>query len=379
MKSSHIESISLFLVLTVIIVSGCITTDKPQPTSYSQVYRTPIITTEPTPSILKLSLGQTATTRDYAVTVFTATRTEQYRYYSEIFAQYSTETAEPGKTFLLIDAEIRYTGSESTYAGASDFSLEDSEGIRYDPEVVYLGNDDMGYFKELYPNQKVKGKILFIIPKYATGLKIYYNFGNLWTGTNLVYWDAESIIQTSPTTAASIGTQTSCGGSSFSSVLPLGQKFKYNDRNNANTLSLSVNFFRTADHYQEVKKDYTGKEYTEEITAMPGYKFLIVYVEATNTGHIGSSESYYSYYTSSPYAHDFVFYCNLPYSSRYLDTTGKIQYYQYSNSLYTYKSLNRYESTAGVIVFEIPTSIKPENGFILVQLWDPLEPVWRLS
>jgi hypothetical protein len=42
--------------------------------------------------------------------------------------------------------------------------------------------------KELYQNQKMKGKVLFEIPESATGLKIQYDFGNLMIGTKLASW-----------------------------------------------------------------------------------------------------------------------------------------------------------------------------------------------
>jgi len=49
--------------------------------------------------------------------------------------------------------------------------MSDSEGNRYDPEM-YTGDDSMGYLKELYKSQKVRGKILFEVPQNAKNLKL---------------------------------------------------------------------------------------------------------------------------------------------------------------------------------------------------------------
>jgi hypothetical protein len=46
-------------------------------------------------------------------------------------------------------------------------------------------------FKELYQNQKMRGKVLFEVPEDAKGLKIQYDFGSLFTKVKLASWELE--------------------------------------------------------------------------------------------------------------------------------------------------------------------------------------------
>ena len=86
--------------------------------------------------------------------------------------------------------EIKNIGSDRAYVGSSDFSMMDSEGFKYDPELYY-GNDGFEMIKELYQNQKVRGKVLFEVPEDAKGLKIQYDFGSLFAGVKLASWELE--------------------------------------------------------------------------------------------------------------------------------------------------------------------------------------------
>jgi hypothetical protein len=134
---------------------------------------------------LILNVGETAKTSKIKVTVFSVEKTDYYVYTSGGFS--GSQVATPNKIFVLVDAEIQNIGSDSVYVGSSEFSLSDSEGYRYDPEI-YLGEDRLDLFKQLYQNQKMRGKILFEIPENASGLKLHYDFGNLFIGTKLATW-----------------------------------------------------------------------------------------------------------------------------------------------------------------------------------------------
>ena len=74
------------------------------------------------------------------------------------------------------------------YTGAHEFSMTDSDGYRYDAEIMYMKDNAMEYFKELYQNQQIKGVVLFEVPKDATGLKIQYDFGNMFGRTQIASW-----------------------------------------------------------------------------------------------------------------------------------------------------------------------------------------------
>jgi hypothetical protein len=132
-------------------------------------------------------MGQTATSSVSQVTVYSAQRTDSYTYSSSISGYTPTESATSGNTFIIVDAQVRNTGSNEIYASASDFSLSDPEGNRYDPQM-YLGNDGLGYLQELFKNQQKRGKVLFQVPSTATNLILYYNFGNVISGPQLASW-----------------------------------------------------------------------------------------------------------------------------------------------------------------------------------------------
>ena len=139
------------------------------------------------PVELNLNIGETAKTSKVEVTVFSAKKTKSYNYYSDVFKTNVTEEAKPGKIFILVDAEIKNVGSDRVFVGASEFSITDSEGYKYDP-IPYLGSDELETIKELYQNQKMRGKILFEVPEKAQNLRLQYDFGDLFIGTKLASW-----------------------------------------------------------------------------------------------------------------------------------------------------------------------------------------------
>lgn len=129
---------------------------------------------------LELNIGETAKTSELEVTVKTAEVTDSFSYYDSIWEERMTERADPEKTFVIIEVEIKNVGNDEETAYAGEFSVTDSEGYRYEQDYkTYYFDDEALGLVSLYPNQKAKGKILFEIPEDATELKIQYNFG-LW-------------------------------------------------------------------------------------------------------------------------------------------------------------------------------------------------------
>jgi hypothetical protein len=191
MKLNYLPLLALLFVI-LISTSGCVSEGSlTKAPSVNQPSETPATTpqeTQPqTPTELNLRIGETAKTSKIEVTVYSAQKTKSYDYYSDILEEIMTEDARPGKTFILVDAEIKNVGSDSAYVGSTEFSASDSEGYRYDP-AFYYGDDGLEIIKQLYQNQKMRGKLLFEVPESAQNLKLQYNFGNLFTGTKLASW-----------------------------------------------------------------------------------------------------------------------------------------------------------------------------------------------
>jgi hypothetical protein len=185
------SSIAIVAIAVAVMFVGCIEEETPT--------KVPEITTSPTeiptlapevPTEVSLNIGETAKTSKIEVTVNSVEKTDYYEWYSNIVSQYYTQNAPKDKIYLLADVEIKNVGNDRAYVGSSEFSVTDYEGFRYDPEL-YLGEDGLEMFKELYQNQKMKGKILFEIPEDAKGLKLQYDFGSLFTGVKLASWNLD--------------------------------------------------------------------------------------------------------------------------------------------------------------------------------------------
>ncbi|MDD1680995.1 MAG: DUF4352 domain-containing protein [Methanoregula sp.] len=146
---------------------------------------TPDVRTEITAAI-----GQAASGDNAQATVWSARNTQSYTWTTGSSNYSFTEEAETGMTYLIIDAEVQNTGSDSLYASTGDFSLADGAGNRYEPGLYY-GDESFGYLHDLSKNQKNRGKILFEIPSDARDLKISYDFGIGYGGTQVASWRVE--------------------------------------------------------------------------------------------------------------------------------------------------------------------------------------------
>jgi len=176
------------LIIGVIFISGCTNQEGPQKADTTA--KSSPTTTVTSPTELKLKIGEIAKTSKVEVTLISAQKIKTYEYYSDIFKETMTQEATQGKTFVLIEAEIKNIGADRVFVGSSQFSMTDSEGYKYDPQLYYgQSTDGLDMIKELYQNQKMKGKVLFEVPESAIGLKIQYDFGNLFIGVKLATWE----------------------------------------------------------------------------------------------------------------------------------------------------------------------------------------------
>ena len=176
-----------FVILSIgalILISGCIE-EKPRKKTTIET------TTIEQPSELTLKIGETATTDKIEITVISAKKERFYRYWYDALNQYLTQVAPQGYVYLIVEVEIKNVGADSVYVSNTNFNAIDSNGYRYDVDMLYMSEDRLETFQELYKNQKVRGKLLFKVPKDAKGLKIQYDFGSLLTGVKLATWELE--------------------------------------------------------------------------------------------------------------------------------------------------------------------------------------------
>lgn len=183
----------IFILSLLLVISGC-----ESPAKKEEVGQ-PIIDPdqqelppeEPIPTMpieLNLKVGETAKTSLLEVSVFSVIKDDHYTWISDATGDEMDEFSDNDKMFYFADVEIKNVGSERAFLSATTFSIADSDGYKYDPVVLYYGDDGLDLFKELYQNQKMKGKVVFEVPKDAKGLKLVYDFGNILTDVKLASW-----------------------------------------------------------------------------------------------------------------------------------------------------------------------------------------------
>lgn len=192
--------IVIAILIFVIFATGCVGTSSEQkvvvatnPTIDIHKTSTARYTTQTTTSVpsvpteVDLTIGQTASNPQKQVIVYSAQIIPSYTWKGISQSYTYTQKPSTGNTFILVDTEVKNIGSDRMYASAGDFSVSDSDGNRYDT-TMYYGDDGLGYLKELYQNQKTRGKVIFEVPTGSKQLKLYYDFGNLFSGTQLASW-----------------------------------------------------------------------------------------------------------------------------------------------------------------------------------------------
>lgn len=194
--------LGIFIII-LIFFAGCTSSNSPTVTTptpqivYVTVFVTPtqtiIIPLTTVPTTQKLTSGQfpnTATNEKRQVTIYSVQKISTYNWLGT--SNSLTQKSQPGKFYIIVDAEVKYlgvTGINSIYTGPGDFSVSDIEGTRYDAKP-YFGDDAFEVLKELFKNQKTRGKVVFEVPITAKGLTLYYDYGNLvpW-GVKYATWE----------------------------------------------------------------------------------------------------------------------------------------------------------------------------------------------
>lgn len=164
------------------------TLNSPDPTqSMSAPLNIATSTPPAVPTKLELNIGETAMTQNVEVTVISA----HEKYYYEWMGSRSvrSETADQGNTFIFVSVNMKNVGMDRKHLGSCYMSLTDSNGFRYDKTYMRGDCNELEGIQELYQNQQMEGIVLFEVPKDATGLKIQYDFGNLFSGTKIASWN----------------------------------------------------------------------------------------------------------------------------------------------------------------------------------------------
>ncbi|MDK2889788.1 MAG: hypothetical protein PWR21_420 [Methanoculleus sp.] len=150
-------------------------------------------------------------------------------------------------------------------------------------------------------------------------------------------------------------------------VLPLLDRYTYDDPSGENMVSLLAESTRTATEYQEVPINAS----TPKVEAGEGRMFLLVAVKSTNLGHRGDSDLYT---IETPGRDAFVLECQgttfAPMEVPPFTTLGES---------FDRKTLERYESLKGYLYFDVPATLDVSGATLRADLGDAGMPAWELG
>lgn len=210
-------------------------------------------------------------------------------------------------------------------------------GIEMEEDTPTYSVPDLYQSKELYPNSKSEGWIVYTIPKNSNEVKFILELSN-----SMVVWNIDkSMINFQDRDLDNLND---------GEAITFGSDEDYYE--------MSVSHQKTANSYS-YKSSYSDYIYTDE--ASSGYKFVFIEVNAENKG-----------------SNEIDVPC--PYDMK-LIAGGK----QYSKT--TYLGENSYQDNCGkiysgiiaegIVIFEIPSTVSDVQ--IVVELTDDYDAIWRLD
>lgn len=137
---------------------------------------------QPFPIGLTLGVGSAANTAVLDVNVLSAQVTKSYT------SDDKTVTAPAGKTFIVIEAEIKQKGPLEIEVGRGKFFATDADMFDKYPSS-YAGTDGLVGSTILTGGESITGKAAFEVPEGLQGMKVVYEFGADITVTNMVAWN----------------------------------------------------------------------------------------------------------------------------------------------------------------------------------------------
>jgi len=106
--------------------------------------------------------GEITALEDYDITVTDCVET------TELFGEYSKDTAESGMKFVVYSVEVSNTSNNALYFGAMDVDFYDSTD-RYYSYFNTWSLDDVLYYEEIFPGNTASGTLVFQVPEDCSG------------------------------------------------------------------------------------------------------------------------------------------------------------------------------------------------------------------
>ena len=135
-----------------------------------------------------LKIGETAATTDTEVTVLSAEFATTYEYI-DFREETAVRTAPEGRTFLILQVKVLNAGRETDYVGAGNFTLTTGTARRLNHDIFNNRADEFPQTRKLYKTQEAEGSVIFEISEDASGLKLFYDFGETEEDTSELYWN----------------------------------------------------------------------------------------------------------------------------------------------------------------------------------------------
>jgi hypothetical protein len=157
-------------VIVVLIVLGAVGSSKNSGTSTTTSGSSSGSNTTPTPSVQSAKVGDTVNDGDLAFTVNSVDMSQT------IGDSYSQKTAQG--QYIILAVKIQNNGKETKTINASDFTVVDNQGRKYDystdgQTAMEMSSGTTSFFlQQIQPSLSVTGKIVFDVPASATGLKL---------------------------------------------------------------------------------------------------------------------------------------------------------------------------------------------------------------
>ncbi len=129
-----------------------------------------------TGELIILKIGETYRSKvnTVAITVSEVIFVDSYDYHDYKTGELRTEEAGPDMTFLILIAELEFVGQSgrNSMEGRIRFRVHDAEGTRYRFDYYLDAEAALGAVMNFFPGDTMDGRVLFEVPKGATGLII---------------------------------------------------------------------------------------------------------------------------------------------------------------------------------------------------------------
>ena len=143
----------------------------------------------------RLAVGEPYSTDAFMVTVLGSEAITSYDYFDKGTEATATKEADAGDRFLIVDIEFESLGAWSLGTNGNQlalrgqFTVTDGDGEQYS-YAPYFGEKALVLAPHLDKGEKVRGEIMYVVPKDAEGLAIRY-MGRVFPRPTLAEWALE--------------------------------------------------------------------------------------------------------------------------------------------------------------------------------------------